>query len=563
MPERRLAITIKGAVSLGAYEAGAIAETLRLIAYNNSQPGATPWYIDAACGASAGSMTSGIVAAALLRGNTDLLRNTWVTGVSLAMLAPVNQKMSDDTILDALALDALARQNLTCPTTANPHPAMRPAPSQLQLRFTLSRFSPEVISENTLNRTKLSFHDFKDSADFTVGINQSPNSSALLVNIATTGVAAAGYHNANPNLSGADAWSALVQTAIASGSFPFAFAPRDLRRWVNGAWMDQYFQDGGTFDNDPIGQTINLAHDIDWANTPQAQAYDDADRRFLMIHVEPFDDSPPETIPNPQLTLDVNPLTLAGKYFPSILEESENSGLYGIIGVNAKIVERKFLEGLVDLVQSGAAQALPSPVLDALAKFRGLQNRVQFFLDHMIPDLAQSEPAVYAKVTNLLGTDAQKGIFANLALAYDLATNLADKTRLTPILIAPAEQLSGSGLYAFGGFLVSQMRERDYAQGVYDAYQAWSSISQIPQEQFRLAPDASDAPASAAEMFPSFQDEYKQGIERLVQRVDAVVGALSSAAAGSGIVGGAEAFAMRTVLDTVANYYLRKNASGQ
>ena len=69
---------------------------------------------------------------------------------------------------------------------------------------------------------------------------------------------------------GADAWSALVQTAIASGSIPFAFAPRDLRRWIGGAWLDQYFQDGGIYDNDPIGQTINKAHDIDWVRTADA-----------------------------------------------------------------------------------------------------------------------------------------------------------------------------------------------------------------------------------------------------------------------------------------------------
>ena len=49
----------------------------------------------------------------------------------------------------------------------------------------------------------------------------------------------------------------MAQAAIASGSFPLAFAPRDLRRWDGAAWADHYFQDGGTYDNDPIGQTIN------------------------------------------------------------------------------------------------------------------------------------------------------------------------------------------------------------------------------------------------------------------------------------------------------------------
>ena len=48
--ERRLAICIKGGVSLGAYEAGVLAETLELIANNNSRPNTIPWYIDTLAG---------------------------------------------------------------------------------------------------------------------------------------------------------------------------------------------------------------------------------------------------------------------------------------------------------------------------------------------------------------------------------------------------------------------------------------------------------------------------------------------------------------------------------
>jgi predicted acylesterase/phospholipase RssA len=67
--ERRLALTIKGGVSLGTYEAGAISELLSLIKYNNQQPGAIPWYIDCVAGASAGSITAAMLARALI--NTD------------------------------------------------------------------------------------------------------------------------------------------------------------------------------------------------------------------------------------------------------------------------------------------------------------------------------------------------------------------------------------------------------------------------------------------------------------------------------------------------------------
>jgi predicted acylesterase/phospholipase RssA len=73
--ERRLAISIKGGVSLGAYEAGALFETLRLIQYNNSLPvdESTRWYIDVLSGASAGSITAAIVALALINQNSNYL----------------------------------------------------------------------------------------------------------------------------------------------------------------------------------------------------------------------------------------------------------------------------------------------------------------------------------------------------------------------------------------------------------------------------------------------------------------------------------------------------------
>ncbi len=557
MAERRLAITIKGAVSLGAYEAGAIEETLRLIAFNNSVgPAQTQWYVDAACGASAGSMTSAMVAAALVRGDTSVLRKTWVTGVSIGMLAPEGQPLSPNSILDATALDRLAAQNLTCPTIANRHPALRPPPSEISLRFTLSRYAPDVVAQDTLNRTKVMYREFKDSANFTIAIKQAQNSPNVGVDIKAKDVASWGYHNASELLSGSDAWSALVQTAIASGSFPFAFAPRDLRRWIDGSWMDRYFQDGGTFDNDPIGETINIAHDIDWSDKPEAENFSDADRRFLMIHVEPFDGVPPETIPNAAKTLDVNPLTLAQKFFPAILDESENSGLRGIVQVNQKIVERgKFLNDLANLVADGKVQALPRSILEALAKYRHLEARLDFLRANLVPDLA-SDATLFAKVS-AFSIDKMQA-FIDLALAYDLATNLADKVTLKPILIAPAQRLSGSGLYAFGGFLVSKMRERDYAQGVYDAYQAWKIIASDPNEDFQLAPDAPEAPPSTTEIFPSCEDEYKKGIEQLINRVDAVIGALSDAATGPGILGAAESKIVSTALDAIAKHYLRK-----
>lgn len=361
-------------------------------------------------------------------------------------------------------------------------------------------------------------------------------------------------------LTGADAWSALVQTAIASGSFPFAFAPRDLRRWVDNAWIDQYFQDGGTYDNDLIGQTINIAHDIDWFGAPAGVNYADSERRFLMIHTGPFVDSPPEVTPNAPKILDLNPLELAEKYFPAILEESENSGLRGIVAVNSQIDERsRFLNAIAALVVGGNAPIVPQPVIDALAAFRKVTARVQFFRGQLIPDLEQTDHALFTRVSGF--SLPQQDSFTGLALAYDLATNLTDKTALRPIVIAPEKLLSGSGLFAFGGFRVQRLRERGYAQGVYDAYQAWSAIA-TTQRDFVLDPSAPARPPAASELFPQCEDEYKAGVDRLLQRIDCTIGAFCRGITGGGILGGAGAKALQIAVDAITNYYVRKTTSG-
>jgi predicted acylesterase/phospholipase RssA len=66
MEERRLAITIKGGVSLGAYEAGVLTEIMHLLEYNNrhvadGNSAGVPWYIDTLAGASAGSITAHMI----------------------------------------------------------------------------------------------------------------------------------------------------------------------------------------------------------------------------------------------------------------------------------------------------------------------------------------------------------------------------------------------------------------------------------------------------------------------------------------------------------------------
>src|SRR5579863_3583826 len=109
MPTKYLAITIAGAVSLGAYEAGATYEILDAIRQHNEHPDTIKSgdfiRVDVLTGASAGGMTAAIVAHGLLYQKdafvdangcsapyNNPLYNTWVKAISLTGLLNTTDK---------------------------------------------------------------------------------------------------------------------------------------------------------------------------------------------------------------------------------------------------------------------------------------------------------------------------------------------------------------------------------------------------------------------------------------------------------------------------------------
>lgn len=229
--ERRLAICIKGGVSLGAYEAGVLAETLELIANNNSRPKTIPWYIDAMAGASAGSMTALSTACALLNNNSNYLPEMWVYNARLSTLAPDSMSGADSgyqngyNILAASSLDVLAMGFDSPPMTITKrHLALRPGAGIIRLIFALSNINGAPNSVDTLNDSPLVFREYADAARFDITIDQS---GQLYVSGSDTRAASSVQANSDSST----AWHAMVQSAIASGSFPLAFAPRGLWRW--------------------------------------------------------------------------------------------------------------------------------------------------------------------------------------------------------------------------------------------------------------------------------------------------------------------------------------------
>jgi predicted acylesterase/phospholipase RssA len=561
--ERRLAISIKGGVSLGAYEAGALFETLRLIQHNNSLPidKSAKWYIDVLSGASAGSITSAMVGLALIDQNSNYLYNIWVQQLSFAtLLPPANSANPADNyyLLDAARLDALANQYFSFPSRVDRHPALRGENAELRLRFTLSRVNPDVRIVQTVDSAPLTIDEYAQNASFIVKIDQTNKLS-----LQACGIAAANYTGPNGTVIGADAWTALQQAAIASGSFPLAFTPRGLRVWDSERrWLDVTFIDGGLFDNDPVGQAINLAHDIDWS---PGNNFDDNDRRYLIIHTAPS--TSPVLLPNvpDSYALLVN---LIGSF---LTESTTTSGLRGILIVDKEFARRSaFLETLARQAAIGPVSVLPPGLLSELAEWRGIAvpEQLNFLMSVLIPDLAQTDPELFA-IVNAFSAE-NKANFSALALAMDLALDLADKVKIDPILIAPKAPpgaapgvaiLAGEQLYGFGGFLVADFRNRDFEQGRFDAWQTWSGIARDPNE-FTMPPAGDPrypppiVPEPASQVIAANEALYNQGRQAFFDRLDAVANSIARGATSGDLLGPVEQQIARVIIDVLARRVL-------
>ena len=535
--ERRLAICIKGGVSLGAYEAGTLSKTLDLIANNNAR-GTTPWYVDVLAGASAGSMTSVATACTLLNPGTEqfpsnYLRKMWVAGAQLSALAPDEGPNLDfgyrvgHNLLAASSLDDLAKDFYNPPTiTPRRHPALRPVPALIRLIFTLSNLDGDVVRLVALNGESFGFRKHADSSKCDIRLN---SAGVLTVDAPDT----LGVETGPPISDSVKSWHAMVQAAIASGSFPLAFAQRGLWRLApdrsnpdRNVYVGKLYSDGGLFDNDPLGKAIALAHEVDWSN--ENPGYQDNQRKFLVVHTEAADLS--EASDRVNQIGDLSPLALAGKLVPAFTLESMQSGLRGLVEVNQQFDQRiAVLNRLARVASANPSAGSPalSPAIQALAEMRKFSlEYVERLKGFLIPDIEDADRVLHDYVTKL--PPPAQAAFINLAIFFDLSFNLADKVPIRPILIAPQpdEVLSGNPLFGFAGFFSKTLREFDFARGQYDAFRAWQAVAQNPHNEFTI--DGAVAPDPVGTRQPdtgalTSSNEYSNGLDTFKNRLKAVI----------------------------------------
>jgi predicted acylesterase/phospholipase RssA len=248
----RIGLTISGAVSLGAYEGGALAALLTAV----QAMGPEAVVIDAITGASAGAITAVLTAQTLLRGldPVDAMVKSWVELPSLARLAT----HSMESPLSAKVLSQEARRLLQH-GGVRPGPGVAPQPNHVNVAITMTTLAGYHYRIGALMKaTPVDATSYLDWAKFDLA----PDTDD------------ATYRKA-------------AEAALASAANEMGFPPKLIKRDDHdreeakrhgvlnppnpaGTW----YTDGGTVNNEPFGALLDLTA----SDPPQT------DRVLLLVH---------------------------------------------------------------------------------------------------------------------------------------------------------------------------------------------------------------------------------------------------------------------------------------
>jgi len=459
MPVRRtrLAMMLPGAVSLGAYEGGALAAIL--VAVQSAQG---DLLVDAISSASAGSITALVAAKALLTGAdpVKLMTGAWVDLPSLRKLKThdANSPLSMEKLHDAA-------EDLLGPTDVPAGTYRQREPMHFSMALTalggLTYRMPRLrdVSSGHAEETPLG-QTYVDWYSRTVS---GPTPDLL-------------EH---------------IEGALASGSTPVGFPPRLMDREADTEAIRNYtragvirprdgwhlwYSDGGDIDNEPFGRVLDLIESIETSA--------DDERVIVLLQTQPpssvvggkwFDPDPAHVPTWTSTLLHVGHIQKAQNYFEDLRRlEKTNSRL-----VWTERVANGLGEALDDALsrlqpaQRETMRELLSEAIDTLTKSisedqAGLRNAVR-----------GSEPAASDSESRTSNLDPSTTTANELLALFELASGLHGKREVMVEVISPdidendrrpaAEKLAGEFLFHFGGFLEERYRQSDFALGYRNA----------------------------------------------------------------------------------------------
>jgi len=453
----RIGLTISGAVSLGAFEGGALAALITAVQATQALGGRPALRIDAIGGASAGSIT-GVAAARALTGGVDpiwMMEQAWVVKDSLQeLLGKPGGSASTPAPLSMEGLTALAEGVISPPPERVVASRIQPCPVRVHLALTNLRGLSYEIKQ--LRRGDPSAWPvirattYLDWGIFTFEPGASP--SAFL-DAPAQGEASA------------------VDTALASGASPLGFPPKLLSRsrvQYASAGVDNlparsdslWFTDGGTIDNEPLGRTLDLTNEIDAADEPER----DCSRVHVLIH--PFPDFPPP----PGDVIWANPkrsptfLATLVRAFGIIRSQNLYADIRSAEKANSRLIwQQSLLQVVGDLID----QMPDSEKQRWAARLRDVVERIDEDRSHLprhrkhpsdpATDGDGSPQAIFEEALERVSGLGSKNIVGIEVVSPYLAQGTAGK---------PLDQLlAGEFLFAFGGFFDEGLRRSDFALG--------------------------------------------------------------------------------------------------
>ncbi len=497
----RLALVLSGAVSLGSFEAGALDEILFVLQKLAEDPGVDdPWVLDVITGASAGSMTAGLVARAVMHdfGHRRFLRQAWVEDIDIADLLtgpPANAFLSKEPI------DRIADRYLTVEEDEAVRPAAF-APEKLSLSFTLSNMSGVdwelPVRHAQADRFTSTF--FGDRREFRL-----------------TREASSDRRTSEELEAVRDEWSRIREAGIASGNFPFAFRPARVfndELMYRGSVTDLpdegfAFVDGGMFNNEPLRAAIGLAREIDGGQV-------DPERVFLLVDPN-LNRSSHDAAFGDEASMSATALRLLG----ALRGESSANDWLAAVRKNNEIAWRDLLlDRIADLVRDqelSEPEAFLADLEEAgeavVEEKRRLFGKGRYPPDYLQTAYRRTERARASRLNDL--TPGRRAILVRVLFLLNSAAGLDKKFPLNiDVIYATKGETAGERLASFGGFFEREWREHDYRVGRRKTHELLPEILGLDGEPPKESPeDLYDPPEDYSRV--TMEDADRKQRERL------------------------------------------------
>lgn len=531
--ETRIALIMGGGVSLGSFSGGALLKCLELFEHVARGPAR----IDVVTGASAGSMTLGVVAYHLFRGSTlqevrDALADAWVREISFDRLRPENLGRHDH---PSLFSDRVIREianrllRLDAPLAPDPHPFFADG---LRVSFALTNLNgvPVRADGQIIRQAKTGgAPEAGSSSAFADAVQTTFHQDAMRFVLRRSGAAAPSepgrpefegdarvlrpWREPGPSGAGsvdrqaAESWRIFREAAIASGAFPVAFPPVPLHRYEPeiAAWPDDLpgkdfvfdYVDGGVLRNEPFREAIHLAG-------LQDRHGEGFERVFILIDPNvsgtteafalPYNHAPQlkgqygddGSVTHWDLAMPAYGARLGGvmgRFAGMLASQAAYRDWVKAARVNSQIEWRdRLLENLIPHLQVAPGSNAETELNKMLEEI--YIERARRAPGSELADVegelteAQRRRALAPMAADLERRQGEAGsdFAARLLLLVDLIGNLRQKRRLNMVAITPHDlPLAGSYLAGFGGFFDQKHREYDFEAGSFAAARVLST----------------------------------------------------------------------------------------